>query len=160
MSRLRPGLHVGVVTDNDDPQRRSRVRVRVPHLSDGDVGWCSPCLPAAGGGSGFALVPAVGATVLVQWLHGDLGAPPVWMGASWDGSDPVPGSGPGAVVLVTPGGHRVELSDDDGAVVLTCSSGPVVRLDGDGVRVENGAGAALVLKGSEVEVNGGALVVR
>jgi len=153
------GLFPAVVSDNDDPDGKCRIKVEVPEVLDGPTGWCTPSLPYAGDGCGFAVVPPVGAAVLVQWPRGDLSAPPVWSGANWAGSEGVAGAGPGTVVLLTPGGHRLELSDDETALTISCSEGPVITLSGDGITVDNGSGATLTMQGSSVDVNGGALVV-
>ncbi|NES13789.1 MULTISPECIES: phage baseplate assembly protein V [Micromonospora] len=154
------GLFPGTVHDNDDPEKKCRIKVDVPELLDGPTGWCLPALPYAGDGCGFALVPPVGAAVLVQWPRGDLSAQPVWSGANWSAGQAVPGAGPDTVVLLTPGGHRLELSDADGALTVTSSAGPVITLDDDGVRVDNGSGATIVMRNGQVDINDGALVVK
>ncbi len=155
------GLFPGVVSDNDDPEGKCRVRVTVPEvLVDGDSGWCQPALPYTGDGAGLAVVPPVGTQVWVQWPGGDLSAPPVWSGGSYSAGQGVSGAGPGTLIVLTPGGHRIELSDDSSAVTITSSQGPVVTLDGSGVSVDNGQGATIVMQGSSVNVNDGALVVQ
>lgn len=153
------GLFQGVVTDNDDPEHKCRVRAQVPEVLDGATGWCLPSFPYAGDGCGFAMVPPVGSSVLVQWPRGDLSAPPVWSGANFSGGAAVDGAGPDTVVVLTPGGHRLELSDEQSALTITCSQGPVITLDGNGVKVDNGMGATLAMQGSSVDVNNGALRV-
>lgn len=153
------GLFSGVVTDNDDPEHKCRVKVSVPEVLDGAGGWCLPSLPYAGDGCGFAIVPPIGASVLVQWPRGDLSAPPVWSGANFSSGAAVDGAGPGTAILLTPGGHRFELDDDGQALTITCSAGPTITLDQSGVAIDNGQGAKIVMQGSKVDVNDGALVV-
>lgn len=155
------GLFAGLVTDNDDPQHLCRVQVQVPEvLADGNTGWCLPALPLTGDGSGLAAVPPIGTQVWVQWPGGDLSAPPVWLGGTYSAGSGVPGAGPRTVILLTPGGHRVELDDDGTAVTITCSQGPVITLDSSGVSIDNGQGAKVVMQGPKVDVNDGALVVQ
>lgn len=158
-SRPRIGLHTGVVTDNDDPEGKCRIKVEVPEVLDSATGWCIPAFPYAGDGCGFAMVPPVGSTVLVQWPRGDVSAPPVWSGATFGSGAGIEGAGPETVIVLTPGGHRLELSDDQRALTITCSEGPVVTLDGNGISLDNGQGATVKLEGSSVDVNGGALKV-
>jgi Type VI secretion system/phage-baseplate injector OB domain len=69
------GLYRAVVTDADDPERRRRVRVRVPNVAIDTELWALPCLPVGAAGA----APAVGSTVWVLFEHG---APedPVWIG--------------------------------------------------------------------------------
>jgi len=153
------GLFTGVVTDNDDPEGKCRLKVEVAEVLSGSTGWCTPSLPYAGDGCGFAMVPPVGTTVLVQWPRGDLSAPPVWSGASYGAGAGVEGAGPDTVIVLTPGGHRLELSDDQSTLTITCSEGAVITLDGNGISIDNGGGATLTMKGSSVDINGGALVV-
>jgi uncharacterized protein involved in type VI secretion and phage assembly len=155
------GLFAGTVTDNNDPDSKCRVKVQVPEvLVDGDTGWCLPALPYTGDGAGLAVVPPVGTQVWVQWPRGDLSAPPVWSGGTYSAGAAVQGAGPGTLIVLTPGGHRVELSDDNQSVTVTCSQGPVVTLDSSGVSIDNGQGAKVTLQGSTVDVNDGALVVQ
>jgi phage baseplate assembly protein gpV len=155
------GLFPGLVTDNADPEHKCRVQASVPEvLADGNTGWCLPALPYTGDGAGLAAVPPVGTQVWVQWPGGDLSAPPIWSGGTYSGGESVPGAGPNTVILLTPGGHRVELDDDGTALTITCSQGPVVTLDASGVSIDNGQGAKVVLQGPTVDVNDGALVVQ
>ena len=159
------GRYVGpataVVTDNDDPEGRCRIKVDVPELLlDGSTGWCLPALPYAGNNCGFALVPPVGAVVFVQWPRGDLTAPPVWSGATFSGvDDGVPGAGPNTVILLTPGGHRLELNDDTQALTIKASGGAELTLDSSGITVDNGQGATIAMQGASVNINDGALQV-
>lgn len=155
------GLFAGTVTDNNDPDAKCRVRTQVPEvLTDGDTGWCVPSLPYTGDGAGFAAVPPVGTQVWVQWPGGDLSAPPIWSGGSYSAGGAVQGAGPNTVILLTPGGHRLELDDDGTALTITCSQGPVITLDTSGVSIDNGQGAKIVMQGPKVDVNDGALVVQ
>ncbi len=153
------GPYTGVVVDNDDPDGKCRIKVAVPEVLDGTSGWCTPALPYAGDGCGLAVVPPVGSSVHVQWPGGDLTARPLWIGASWEAGSGVAGAGPETLVVLTPGGHRVELDDDEKSLTLTCSGGPVITLDENGITVDNGQGATLTMKGSSVDINNGALVV-
>lgn len=149
----------GRVIDNDDPDGKCRIKVEIAELLEGDTGWCAPALPFAGDGCGFAFVPPVDATVLVAWPRGDLSAPPVWLGASYEGVSGIEGAGPDTLIVMTPGGHRLELSDQDGTLTITCSEGPVITMDSNGITLDNGQGATIALQGSKVDVNDGALVV-
>jgi len=159
MSRNTVGLFRGIVTDNEDPDNKCRIKVSVPEVLDESTGWCEPALPYAGDGCGFAVVPPVDAVVFVEWPRGDLSAPPVWTGASFAGGSAVQGAGPNTVILLTPGGHRLELNDDQQALTITSSAGPTITLDSTGVTVDNGQGAKIVMQGSSVDVNDGALRV-
>lgn len=154
-----PGLFAAVVTDNDDPEHACRVKVEVPELLAGATGWCLPALPYTGDGAGLAVVPPVGTQVWVQWPGGDLSGAPVWSGGTYSGGSPVDGAGPDTLIVLTPGGHRIELSDGGQAVTVTCSQGPVVTLDASGITIDDGQGATITMQGPKVDINSGALVV-
>jgi uncharacterized protein involved in type VI secretion and phage assembly len=71
------GLHIGYVTDRDDPEQLGRVRVCIPGLIEPHSAWAWP-LGTSGGGSqdrGFFAVPEKGAEVGVLFKCGDLDAP-------------------------------------------------------------------------------------
>jgi phage protein D len=61
---------VAVVTNNDDPDKLGRVRVRYPALADDHEGWWARVLaPGAGGARGLLSLPEVGDEVLVAFEH-------------------------------------------------------------------------------------------
>lgn len=154
------GLFPGTVHDNDDPTHKCRITVDVPEVLDAPSGWCEPALPFTGDGFGLAVVPAVGAQVFVQWPGGDLSAPPVWSGGTYNAGAAVDGAGPGTLIIQTSGGHRVELSDDESTLTITCSEGPVITLDSSGISIDNGSGGTIAIQGAKVNINNGALVVQ
>lgn len=66
-------LYRGVVTDNADPLKIGRVRVRVPGLLDPDSAWALPLNVGGGAGArGFYFVPEEGAEVAVWFHQGDV----------------------------------------------------------------------------------------
>ncbi|GAB2681755.1 VgrG-related protein [Thalassiella azotivora] len=112
------GLVVGVVTNNDDPERLGRVKVQLPALSDQDEsGWARLLVPGGGKGRGLQALPEVGDEVLVGFELGDLERPVV-CGGLWNREDapPVPGAVSGGAVqsrvLASRKDHRLTLTDD------------------------------------------------
>lgn len=101
------GIYRGVVVDNTDPDKRKRLRLRVPSVLDTAVtDWAWPCLPpsvphvvtlsatvvgtfgshthnASDSGDNWAHkhVPAIGAQVWVMFEGGNQDYP-VWVGVS------------------------------------------------------------------------------
>jgi len=72
------GTYQGTVTDNADPQKIARVRVRVPGFLEPQSGWAHPRGGSGStGASGLGAydVPPIGATVLLSFLSGNIDAP-------------------------------------------------------------------------------------
>jgi hypothetical protein len=106
------------------------------------------------------VVPPVDALVFVEWLAGDVNRAPIWSGGLWADGDGVDGAGPECFVVVTPGGHRLELRDTPGdeVVEVSAASGAVLTLDSAGVTVSF-AGQKLEMTHSGISLNDGALEV-
>lgn len=156
------GLFLGLVVDNDDPKQLGRIRVNVPEvLADQESGWCRPVAPLAGDGVGLVTVPPIGSLVAVQWPGGDVSREPLWLGATWSDGAGVDGAGPDATVLVTPGGHRIELRDTSGdeKVEITAANGSSVVMDSNGLTLKFGS-QTIAMTSQAVRINDGALEVR
>lgn len=113
------GKYRGFVTDNADPEKRARLRLRVPSiLGDAETGWALPCLPFGGlAEQGMFLVPEPGAQVWVEFEEGELSCP-IWTGTFWQQEADVPFEArlaePTSRVLKTPSGHLLHFDDKDG----------------------------------------------
>jgi len=156
------GKFLGIVVDNDDPKGLSRVRVQVPEIfGEEPTGWCLPCSPIAGSGTGLAAVPPVGSLCFVEWPGGDPTRVGIWSGGAWPDGDGVEDAGPDTIVLTTPAGHKIVVRDTSGseAIELEAASGAKVLLDGDGVHVEFGSQKLDVARTSS-STHDGALEVR
>lgn len=116
------GVYVGVVTNNNDPDGRGRVKVLLPWLdSDAESTWARMAVPMAGNGRGLLLTPEVNDEVLVAFEHGDINLPYV-LGGVWNGQDNPP-AGPSDVIspdgkvqkLIWKSrtGHTIVLDDSD-----------------------------------------------
>jgi hypothetical protein len=77
MSKLYPGIYLGIVTAADDPERRARLQVGVPALGI-DASWAQPCV-AYTGSRAAAKVPPAGTQVWIAFVGGRLDEP-VWIG--------------------------------------------------------------------------------
>ena len=112
------GVVVGIVTNNQDPDKMARVRVKFPWLSDNHESWWARiATPMAGAGRGIYFLPEVNDEVLVAFEHGDVRSPYV-VGALWNGQDASPESnddGKNNIRLVhSRSGHLVRLDDTSG----------------------------------------------
>ena len=112
VNERRYGKFRAVVTDNQDPEKRGRLRLRIPSvLGDQESDWALPCLPFGGGTGGrfgLFLVPEVDAQVWMEFEEGDPDRP-IWTGTFWQQQSDVPEDAvrdePTTRLLQTPSGH-------------------------------------------------------
>lgn len=99
-------LTAGIVSNNQDPEKLGRVKVKYPHLADeGEGAWAQVALAGAGANRGMTMLPQVDDEVLVAFLHGDTRFPVV-LGALHNG-----GATPGDELLDDSKGSWVLRSD-------------------------------------------------
>lgn len=150
------GLQVGVVTElAEDPGKEHRVRVKVPLAGMDEQGvWARVATLDAGDKRGMFFRPEKGDEVALGYFHADpsqpvvIGmlhssakAPPFDPTADNDQKGYVSRSGitlrfddkDKIVVLETPGGNRITLSDKDGSLVLEDKNGNKLAMDKDGI---------------------------
>lgn len=113
------GVVTGIVTNIQDPDGLSRVKVKISQL-DGKIesNWARLTTFMAGNGRGAFFLPEVGDEVLVVFEFGDINRPYV-IGALWNGIDkpPVPKGGEqqnNLRVLKSRSGHSITFDDKDG----------------------------------------------
>jgi uncharacterized protein involved in type VI secretion and phage assembly len=112
------GVVVAVVTNNQDPDKMGRVKVKFPWLSGEDESqWARVVSPMAGKERGVYFLPEVDDEVLVAFDNGDMHFPYV-LGALWNGQDAPPlanDDGKNNVRLIkSRSGHVIRLTDEDG----------------------------------------------
>jgi uncharacterized protein involved in type VI secretion and phage assembly len=111
------GKYRGKVVDNNDPEKRGRIKVRCPVLLGLEV-WALPCVPYAGKDRGMLFLPDVDIQVWVEFEAGDP-TYPIWSGCFWDQERPAPEHGPHIKVIKT---EKVEIRIDDQANKITISN--------------------------------------
>lgn len=162
-----PGKYRGRVVDNNDPLRVARITAQVPDVLGDEVStWAMPCLPFTGPQAGQYVVPEPGAGVWIEFEQGDPSYP-IWSGC-WYGDESelppdartaqqsTPPSHP--VVIQTPGGHKIVLSDATG-ISLQTPGGAFVRIDHEGVHMGDGNGGSIRLSDGQADINEGRLIV-
>lgn len=135
----RYGKYRGFVSDNRDPERRGRLKLRVPSvLADQITDWALPCFPFGGqADAGWFLAPEIDAQVWVEFEEGDLHRP-IWTGAFWQSRDDVPAESaletPTTRLFKTPGGHLLQFDDKDGEeqIILKHTRDAVLHIDPNG----------------------------
>jgi hypothetical protein len=139
------GVHIGLVTNNKDPDKLGRVKVRFPWLDDMvESHWCRLATRYAGKDRGMYFVPEVGDEVLVVFELGDMNQPFI-VGSLWNGKDdlPEPGHPDGKdnhKVIETRSGHRIVFDDTGGSErisLIDSSNNNRIELDvgGDSISI-------------------------
>jgi uncharacterized protein involved in type VI secretion and phage assembly len=112
---------IGIVTDNKDPSKLGRVKLKIPILSDQDTTyWCPIIMLGAGKNRGWFFIPEKDDEVLVMFEHGDLNHPLV-VGALWNGKDKPPDKNPGGNprrVIKSRQGSKITFDDDKEQLIL------------------------------------------
>lgn len=156
------GKHRGTVANNVDPQRLGRLQVVVPTvLGDSRLSWAMPCVPYAGPGVGFFMVPPVGARIWVEFENGDPDFP-IWVGGFWEQSSDVPASQALAqqkVVKTDTATVKLDDTPGTGGVTIETTAGMKIVLNAQGIEINDGKGATVKLQGPKTSINGTALEV-
>lgn len=159
------GKYRGTVVNNDDMRRRARLLVMVPEISGPNLQvWAEPCLPYAGLACGVVALPPIGASVWVEYEHGDINAP-IWTGCFYPENSQVPSQVPpsqpfAAITMQLPSGAALVLSEDPvRGILLRTGDGAQISITSKGITLDNGKGAVVSLAGNSVDINQGALKV-
>jgi phage protein D/phage baseplate assembly protein gpV len=137
---------VGVVTNNNDPEKLGRVKLKLPSLSEQETSWAPVALPSAGKERGLSMLPVAGEQVLVAFENGDPSYPYV-IGSLFNGKDT-----PGDEMAVTDGSfalksdHKalvaakedINLRTDEGKWVIEVNGGEITET----VKAGKGGGGA------------------
>ena len=171
-----PGLQIGVVTSNEDPDGEHRVRIRLPLVDGGDDGiWARVASLDAGDDRGFFFRPEIGDEVVVGFLDDDprhgviLGmlhssAKAAPLQGSDDNHEKLYKSRSGlrlqfnddkkVMTLDTPAGNSIILSEDDKSIVLADQNGNKITMNSDGIKIES-AKATEIKAGTEAKLESG-----
>ena len=133
------GLMIGIVTDNQDPEGRGRVKVKYPSLSsDHASDWARVVAMGAGAQRGIQFLPEVNDEVLVGFEMGDVHHPYIF-GGLWNGQDAPPKKssevlGGGRVeqrIIRSRSGHTIILDDSEssGSISIEDRKGNRIVLD-------------------------------
>jgi phage protein D len=135
-----PGLVIGIVTDNQDPDGLARVKVRYPCLSGEHASdWARVVAPGNGPQRGMQFLPEVNDEVLVGFEHGDVHYPYI-LGGLWNGRDQPPRRSGQVVsggkvqqrIIRSRTGHTITLDDSDdnpGITVVDNTGKNTIRLE-------------------------------
>jgi len=160
------GKYRGKVENNLDPMMLGRVQVSVPAvLGEGTLSWAMPCVPYAGSGVGFFMIPPVDANVWVEFEGGDIDYP-IWSGCFWGiGEVPATPAVPQMKVIKLDS-ITLTLSELPGVGGVTLEVSPPsvglplkMTFDVNGIKLEAGPLGTVELTPAGVKINSGALEV-
>ena len=152
------GKYRGIVTDITDPDNRCRIKARVPAVLDDRVStWCEPALPFAGNGHGMVMLPVVGDGVWIEFEAGNINNP-IWTGCIFpSGGRPEP-QGERVRVIVTDGGHKVVLDEENNEIKLVHPMGGELTIGATEIVMTLGA-CELKMSATEISLNQGMVKV-
>ena len=132
------GVHYAIVTQNQDPDKRARVKVRLPWLDHGDTDqtfWAMLAVPFIGDKFGFYTIPDVDDVVAVMFIAGDISRPVV-LGGVWSKTDSPPEKGNDFRGYRSRAGSRIVMDDTSSSKVYfnekTDKNGVIVGSFGKG----------------------------
>jgi uncharacterized protein involved in type VI secretion and phage assembly len=149
------GVAAGIVTNNKDPNKMGRVKLKFPWLSDSnETHWVRIATLMSGGQRGSFFLPEVDDEVLVAFEHGDLNSPFV-IGCLWNGKDKPPetnNDGKNNIRKIkSRSGHEIVFDDTDQKekVEIKTNAGPKITLDDasgkEKVEIQSKAGHKLLM---------------
>jgi len=140
-----------VVTDNDDKLHKGRIRARVPDVKgDKECTWALPCVPYAGDGVGWFMVPPVNAWVWLEFENGHWDHP-IWSGCFWN-HEKVPGPGVPETKILKTDKATITIDDSQSSVTIQAGNDLKIVMDSNGIEINNGK-ASIKLSGSSVKIN-------
>lgn len=117
---------IALVTDNKDPSKLGRVKVKMPILSNNDTSFWAPIVMlGAGKNRGWFFIPEVDDEVLVIFEHGDIDHPVV-VGAVWGGKDKPPEKNAGGNprrMIKSRAGSKITLDDEEMKIIIEDGTG-------------------------------------
>lgn len=133
--------------DNNDPERRGRIRVQCPTVLGNYLSsWCEPCIPYATDYAGDYYVPPVNEAIWVEFEEGDVDKP-IWNGGWYkiDSSPLKQGSNPedyryitfkNSVIRMGDKEFIFELRDGDSSYTVTIDTSTWLGLNYIGSKTE------------------------
>jgi uncharacterized protein involved in type VI secretion and phage assembly len=166
------GLAFGVVTNNEDPEKLGRIRVRLElHSSDQESFWARIATPMSGSDMGVYFLPEVHDEVLVGFICEDP-AHPVVLGGVWNSNNLPPDNNSHGTndrrLVRTRAGHELRFDDGDAnEIELKLASGPRVYLaeskaileDGDGNKVEIADGSITITAAQKITLSAAQVMI-
>lgn len=167
------GLHIGIVTDIEDPENEFRVRVKIPAVNADEEGvWARQATLDAGNNRGTFFRPEPGDEVIIGFLgddprqvvmlgmlHSSALAAPVAPSSANNEKGYVSRSAfkmifdddKKSLTIESPGGKKIMVNDQDAVILIQDENGNKIKMENSGITIE--AASTLTLKGgSQVKI--------
>jgi len=177
-----PGVFVGIVTNNDDPDKLGRVKLKFPWMSDSyESDWARVAQVGAGPQSGVIFLPEVGDEVLCIGEFGDLRRVYVLSPIHNSVDTPMLGDGlvdggkvkrrgvvsrkghkliffddpgtAGIALISSDGNLKVSLNETSSEITIHCKGKVTLETDSDDISLKSGANVTIEAQGN-VKVSG------
>ena len=158
LSRIQ-GVVIGQVTNNNDPEGLSRVKVEFPWLDEQvESDWARVVAPGAGPERGMHWLPEVDDEVLIAFEHGDIHRPCV-LGGLWSKPDAPPVNnadvaGDNGKVnqrsLVSSEGLNLTISDEPGSLAIAMAD----KDGGNSITIRSDDKVIEILSGGDINISG------
>ena len=152
------GVTSGIVTQNKDPDKLGRIKLKLPWRDEGfETDWTRVVSPMAGAERGTFFLPEVGDEVLVAFDRNDVRYPYV-LGSLWSSTDKPPQTNDDGKndirVIHTRKGHTLLFDDGSkGRIVIKLDDGKSITIDDSGILIDDTANTVkLDAKGGAVSI--------
>lgn len=170
------GLQIAKVTQlHEDPDGEFRVMVRLPVISNDEIGvWARVATPDAGENRGMFFRPEIDDEVIVGFLNGNPNDP-IILGMLNSSAKPAPieptednhekgfvtrsemkfifDDDKKSLVIETPAGKKISVDEDAGIIQLEDENSNIVTLNADGINIESGADLTIKATG-DIKIEG------
>lgn len=149
-----PAVTLGVVTDTNDPERKSRVKARLPTFGDVEGDWMPVLSIGAGRTKGFTVIPEPNDEILVLMPDGDP-ARAIVLGGLY-GSSAAPGERPAegarAFVVRSPSGPQLTLDGSKALVRIESGDGEILEIGPDGTLFRSARDMTIEAPGRTIKI--------
>ncbi|MGB9927643.1 MAG: phage baseplate assembly protein V [Methanosarcina sp.] len=146
------GVVVGIVTNNKDPEKLGRVKVKYPWLSEKEESnWARIASPMAGIERGIFVLPDVDDEVLMVFEHGDINRPYI-VGSLWNGKDKPPetnSDGKNNIKIIkSRTGHTIKIDDTEGEEKIEI----VDKTEGNKITIDSANNKISIVSGGDIDL--------
>lgn len=152
-----PGIVIGKVVDNRDPEGIGRVKLTFPWLEQSMLtDWVAVAQPHAGKDRGIFWMPEIDDEMVVGFLHGDM-SQPIVLGALWSHVATPPSHDPRERMIRSKNGHTIRFLD---STVAAGDHGAMIMEDGHGNRIAMSNGYVLISSKATLVIEANAIMLK